>query len=379
MAVSIQMLGSFQIEADGVVYDNLATRSRRGVNLIEYLVLQRGRPVSSQRLNRDLWTGRHIESPEGALKTLVSRTRAMLNEISPGLGGCIVSGTGGYRWESQPGVSVDVLRVIAILESLERAPQPEARRALTEELVELYKGDLEDAHWLHSQYLEAVYAYVELLRESEAYNRICEVCRKALEIDDLDDQLHILLMDAMVNLNRPSEAMSEYKKVVRRSQRYLDAEPSEDLRESYSRLVEEGKSLKFNLDVIHNELTREEKELSGPYFCDYRAFKEIYNIQIRNLERLSSTMFLGVIMLVSTNTVAREGGMAGLLEILRNNLRKGDIVTRFSDDIVAMLLPTVNYKTGGVVIERIERLFYGEYQASNVVLHARISPLGGRA
>jgi hypothetical protein len=31
-----------------------------------------------------------------------------------------------------------------------------------------------------------------------------------------------------------------------------------------------------------------------------------------------------------------------------------------------------------VVIERIERLFYGEYQATNVVLHARISPLGKR-
>ena len=90
--------------------------------------------------------------------------------------------------------------------------------------------------------------------------------------------------------------------------------------------------------IAGRRLDYEEKEISGPYFCDYRAFKEIYNIQIRNLERLSSTMFLGVIMLVSTSTVARESGMAGLLEILRNNLRRGDIVTRFSDNIVAMLL-----------------------------------------
>ena len=378
MAVNIQMMGQFLIEADGRLHDNLPTKSRRGVSLIEYLVLHRGKPVSSQRLNRDLWTGRRMESPEGALKTLVSRTRAMLNDISDGLGGCIVSGEGGYRWESKPGVFVDVLRIMDILDALRRQPDDEARRALSEELLDLYKGDLEGAHWLHSEFLEAIYLYADMLKRQEAYNHIYAICQRALLVDDLDEQLHILLMDAMVNLNRSSEALSEYRKVVRRSQRYLDAEPSEDLQDCYGRLVEESKSLKFNLDVIHNELTREEKEISGPYFCDYRAFKEIYNIQIRNLERLSSTMFLGVIMLVSTSTVARESGMAGLLEILRNNLRRGDIVTRFSDNIVAMLLPTVNYKTGAVVVDRIEHLFYGEYRGANVALHARISPLGSR-
>ena len=33
--VRIQMMGSFLIDADGAVYDNLAARSRRGVSLIE--------------------------------------------------------------------------------------------------------------------------------------------------------------------------------------------------------------------------------------------------------------------------------------------------------------------------------------------------------
>ena len=67
--------------------------------------------------------------PESALKTLVSRTRSMLNEISRGLGGCIVSETGGYRWESLPGVSVDVLIIIDILERLDKKPGEEERRA----------------------------------------------------------------------------------------------------------------------------------------------------------------------------------------------------------------------------------------------------------
>jgi len=377
--VRIQMMGSFLIEADGRVFDNIAIRSRRGVSLIQYLVLQRGRSVSSQRLNRELETGRHCESPENALKTLVSRTRAMLNEISRGLGACIASEPGGYRWESLPGVAVDVLMIIDILEQLRRNPAAEARRALSEKLLSLYRGDIEGAHWLHREYLDAVYAYVDLLKQSEEYNHVCQVCQTALQIDDMDEQLHILLMEAMMNLNRSTEALAEYRRVARQSQRYYDAEPSEALQACYRTLVEECKTLKFNLDIVHNELTREEEGIRGPYFCDYRAFKEIYNIQIRNLERLGSTMFVGAITLGCESAVRREGGMAGLHEILRSNLRRGDIVTRFSDNMFVMLLPTVNYTTGSLVMERIEKLFYGEYPDGSIAFHSRISPLGAAA
>ena len=52
-------------------------------------------------------------------------------------------------------------------------------------------------------------------------------------------------------------------------------------------------------------------------------------------------------------------------------------MTRFADNVFAMLLPTVNYATGSMVTERIERLFYNEYPNRAIAFHARISPLGG--
>ena len=210
---------------------------------------------------------------------------------------------------------------------------------------------------------------------------MCDVCRMALAVDDLDEQLHIELMQAMVNLNRASEAMAEYRKVVKVSRDFFDAEPGEEIQACYEQLAKAGNAVRFNLDVIRNELAEQDTGRRGPFFCEYRAFKEFYNIQMRNLERLGSTMFLGVIMLGEPgdgmSSVSRESGMAGLQEILRNNLRRGDIVTRFSDNIYAMLLPTVNYETGSMVIERIEHIFYQEYPAKNITFHARISPLGG--
>ena len=101
---------------------------------------------------------------------------------------------------------------------------------------------------------------------------------------------------------------------------------------------------------------------------------------MRNLERLGSTMFLGIIMLGyigdNSSDVRRESCMAGLQQILKSNMRKGDIITRFSDNIYAMLLPTVNYSSGNMVMERIENLYYREYSSLAISFFARISPLG---
>ena len=390
--VKIHMMGSFWLEAGGKSYDNLVGKTRRGVSLMQYLILERGRVVSAQRLIRELWSGRRSESPENALKTMVSRVRAMLNGICDGLGACIGFEAGGYCWKNADNVEIDALEILTIFDRLKKSDNTDEISYLTNRLQQIYVGDLyqtgdlnngtAQVNYLHREYIEAVLRYVEQLKKLEAYNEICDVCRKALIIDDLDEQLHIELMQAMVNLNRASEAMAEYRKVVKTQKSVLDAEPSEELASYYDTLAEAGKTLKFNLDVIRNELSEQESDRRGPFFCDYRAFKEIYNIEMRNLERLGSTMFLGVIMLGepdgSLNPVSRESGMAGLQEILRNNLRKGDIVTRFADNIYAMLLPTVNYETGSMVIDRIQELFYKEYPSGNISFHARISPLGSR-
>lgn len=388
--VMIRMMGLFTIEADGEVHEELMTKSRKGISLIQYLILERGRPVSSQRLIRELWTGGKSENPEGALKTMISRVRSTLSSISPDLGNCIVSGQGNYRWQSLPEVHVDVLEIIDLLNSLRHEPPTTGHMGKTERLMELYRGDLyltgdilngqATFNWLHNEYLSAVYRYIELLKTNEEYTRICDVCRRASQIDDMDEQLHIELMQAMVNLNRPEEAAAEYRRLARQTRDYYDAEPGEELQLFYHDIAEAGKNIRFNLDIIRNELLEKEGGAKGPFFCEYEVFKEVYNIYMRNLERLGSSMFLGIIMLGEigdkSSDVRRESCMAGLQQILKDNMRKGDIITRFSDNTFAMLLPTVNYSTGNMVMDRIENLYYQEYSTLAINMYSRISPLG---
>lgn len=389
-SVRLQMMGNYLIFIDEQRIENPVSKSRKGSALMAFLILHRGHQVHNQRLIRELWSGNATGNPENALKTLVSRVRAMLNGMVPGLGKCIASDRGAYHWETVEGMKVDVLELMDIFDALGTEQSESRRKELYQRMMSLYVGDLyqtgdlsEDAAYaeqMHRQYLENVYAYLELLNKREAYNDISAVCRTALEVDNFDERLHIELMRAMVNLNRVSEAMTQYKHATNITYRYLGAEPSENMKSFYQQLNRSRKSLKFNLDAIRNEL-RESSNERGAFVCDYTMFKEIYNLEMRNLERLGTTMFLGIIMIGDVEDgqmdyIRLDNIMAGLIEILRANLRKGDVVTHFAPTIVALLLPTVNFDTGSMVMERVRELFYKRFPNSNIPFRHRLGMLG---
>ena len=389
--VSIQMMGAFVIRCGDQEHSRLAIKSHKGVSLVEYLILHEGQVVSNHRLYREFWSGRLGGAPEVALKTLVSRTRALLNETIPDLGRCIVSEKGGYTWKTDGHVTADASEILAIVAECKKKPDFTRKKELITRLQELYvadlfqTGDMNDGlsltNWLHREYLDAVSTYIVELRAREAYNEICNVCRKAIKVDELDDNLQLELMQALVNLNRTQDAVAAYQRVARSSRKYLDSEPAENLQEYYQTIVKAGDQIKVNLDVIRNELAQQDHEPQTPFICDYRTFKEFYNIQMRNLERFGHTMSLGMIMLGENSddvdAIRLEGAMATLIEILRRSLRKGDIVTRFSSSIVALLLPTVHYQTGNVVMERIQQIFRQTYPDKDLPFYYRVSLLGG--
>ena len=175
--VRIQMMSSFMIYINEQQADQLVNRSRKGAALLQYLILNRGRPVQNNRLLDALWNDETSANPENALKTLVSRMRTLLNQLSPGLGQCIAADRGAYHFQLLPGMTVDLYEIEDILSRLLTAHDSSAETArLYDRLLSLYTGDLlqqnESGEWamsqvsaLHDQYMAAVYAYVDLLKD----------------------------------------------------------------------------------------------------------------------------------------------------------------------------------------------------------------------
>ena len=106
--IHVRLLGGFHVDVDGRTADSTLAKSPKGIALMQYLMLHQGGSVPARRLMEIMWPNETSTSPEGALKTLVSRLRTILTQVDPVLASCLVTARGGYRWETQNGVTVDL-------------------------------------------------------------------------------------------------------------------------------------------------------------------------------------------------------------------------------------------------------------------------------
>lgn len=390
--IRFNLLGGFGLYINNESQDLLIGKSKKGITLLKYLILKYDASVPNFRLIEVLWPNEESSNPENALKTLISRFRAILNQASPGLGACIAASRGGYQFKLLEGMTVDMFEFEEYLRALDTNKQfTEEAHKLYKQMLTTYTGDLlpgnENDDWavsvsvnLHSRYIKAVYTYLSFLKERNEYDEIIQTCRFALENDPFDERLHLELMQALVKTNRNNDALMQYKHVTNMHFRYLGMKPPEGIQEFYKQIIQAGDTLDMNIDAIRDEL-REYGDVHGAFECEYAVFREIYNLQIRNLERLGSSMYIAMIMVTSMdgqpmNPLKLDDIMKGLGQVLKQHLRKGDTITHFTPSQYALLLPTVNMETGQMIMERIKRFFYQKYPNSNVVFSYRLGPLG---
>ena len=388
--ILIRMMGEFVILSDGQEYNSLVGKTRKGVAFMEYLILNYGKQVPKQRLLSILWSGYKYANPENSLKVMVSRLRKMLNEISEGLGECIRTERGTYSWVNLPGMRVDALEIMEIFERLPEETSETRKVALYSRLVDLYRGDLyltgdfvsgnEYSAAFHNEYLNAIYDYVEMLMREGKYDAVINVCSSAQKIDEFDERLYMEMMRAQVYTNRITEAMEQYRKVTDMHETYLDADPSEEMHEFYAKIMRQNKALRFSLDGLKREL-KEGVPPRGAYICEYPEFRQICYLMIPTLDRISCSLYMGLIMLgeqedhpgVEEKVLNKLIG--DLISILRENLRQGDVVSRISPTIVAVMLPSVNHTTGNMVLERIKQLFLIHNPEINIPFRYRLGEM----
>ena len=390
--VEIKMLGRFSIIVDGVDIAGQLSKSKKGLALLQYLILQEGAAVPNSQLYELLWPSEVSTNPESALKTLISRMRTILGKFSEGLSQCIVTDRGSYRFNTALGLYVDLYEFKKVQAKLaQKLTIEEEDWPVYEYAVAIYTGDLLSGgncqeSWatpyhieLHGNYLKLIYNYIDELERLEKYEEVIYVCRKALEIDSFDEKLHIALMNAMLKRGSINEALMQHKHATEIYYKYLGMQPTEGIQEFYKKIISADKSLDESLSFICDELQTASNNV-GAFVCEYAIFKEIYNLQVRNLERVDMKVYVMLVMLRGMDgkqiePIRLSNMMSGLQEIMKSCLRKGDVVSQFSASQFALLLPMQAKENGALVVERIKKAFYKRYSRSNVILSYRVSNL----
>ena len=225
--IQIQMLGRFAILVDGVDIAPKLSKSKKGLSLLQYLILQEGVSVPNQQLYEVLWPSEESSNPESALKTLVSRMRTILLKYSETLSRCIVTDRGSYKFHIGLGIEVDLYEFRKMSTTLLHKRDIVAEDApMYDRIIKLYRGDLltessMQENWatayhveMHEKYLQLVYRYVAYLEAQESDDEVIYVCRRALEVDAFDERMHIALMNAMLRRGSVNEALMQHRHVT---------------------------------------------------------------------------------------------------------------------------------------------------------------------
>lgn len=391
-AIRVFMLGRFEIVADGnEVIKNLGSSKKR-ITLLEYLILNKDKTILMKDLFEVLWPGENSTNPESALKTLVSRLRSTLAGYTPLLEDCIVTDRGGYRWNNALDCEIDIYAFEDLCNEILHAEKfALALREKIGRVTELYAGELlpgsDMEAWvatksvaLHNLYLKAVQHYVELLKPLELYDEIAQMCRIALDVDAFDSTLNLELMSALLKIGHNNEALAQYNHATELQYNQENGKPSESMLDFYKKLISVDNDAKANIEAIRNDLLNEEESADGAFVCDYVILRDIYRLNMRNLARLGATMFIALVTVSSMDDAPLEPLlldklMRMLLSTLRENLRRGDTIARYSSTQYAVLLPAVNFETGRVPLERIKKAFYKKYANPAFVINYRLAPV----
>ena len=377
----IQLFWNFSIIYKNEEILHKLTNSSKCLSVLKYLILNMVRSVPVSELISTFWQDDNGTNPENAVKTLVSRIRKTISAKYPELWECIITEKNTYRWNCDFPCEVDVFLFEDCCRSL-LDPKCLATdwKRLYPKTLSLYKGSLDAPSsmddWIKGQslyyqqmYLKVTCRYVQYLKEEREHESIINTCRTALNIDNLDEELNLHLMCALKETNQNHAALTHYRHFTDMYYKYLGIEPPEKTLSFYRELIKADLSAKESLEVIREKLV-DNARYDRAFMCDYSIFKDIYQLQMRNAERLGLQVFFALVTIehaVPTGVfepLLLDRIMQDLIDILLNSLRKGDVISRYSTSQYAILLHMDSIRYGESVIDRIQKAFTATRQKS---------------
>ena len=368
--VELKTLGSFDLKVNGQSLVSALGHSFKLRSILCYLILARGRSVSRAELVDTFYEDEKQSNPEGALKMQIMRIKKAL---APLVGECnpIISQRGSYRWNPDITCSVDT----ELFENLCNSGN-DIRRLDQERIedykqaVELYEGDCvldnDGLIWsktlasvLHTRFLGSIGRYVALLKDAEEYAEIEDTCFKAIKLDPYSEDMYIMLIQSLIEQEKYSEARNQYKVIADVLFKELGIHPSAALQELYVQSCTEKKPWEQDLSLVLEDM-RDSSEKQGAFFCGYEQFKSIYQLEVRRALRNGTC--LHVAMLTVTGNVNKKldynvssAVMDKVQQTVLTHLRQSDVVSRYSNQQLIIMLPNANQEDSYQVMERVIR------------------------
>lgn len=381
--ITVNMLGDFSITIDGSHTAGINGRAKRVWMLIQFLIANRNKNVSVEKLTEFLWDADECGDPMNALKNLAYRARKSLRELAGNGELEFIKFTGNtYVWNNDYDCIVDTEQLEENWKLVKDSTKPdEARIRSCENAVALYRGGfLSNAAyrtwtismdaWYSTLYNDCVQNGCRILIQYGRYDEVIRICETALLHLPLEEYIHKTLLYAYVHTNRFNNALKHYNNTVKLFRRELDFDVSSSLQPLYNQIVNHINHMEDSLSVIEGDL-QESCDAKGAYFCDYDVFRSIYQVQSRMAPRSGFHVCVSLIAISGLNGETPETGIAetameSLKEAICTSLRKEDIFAAYNSTRFIVMFTLKYYKTAKIVINRIAYKFHLLYGKDNI-------------
>ena len=380
--IEITMLGEFTIRVDGKPVLEVLKSSRKGLQMMQYLLLNAGRQIPHKELIDAVWGAEAGANPDMALRAILHRVRNMMeDEGLDCMEDCIRTGRGFYQWNEALGCRVDYLELKHVLDRLPFAGADE-EMDLLRRVVQLYGGRLLSGTptetWvqrrsvdLHAQYKKCVFRLLELCRERGAYGEIVPICRAALRQEPSDDRLCVAMLLALQRIGRTKEA-AQLRAHCRERGGLPRHIPVDD--QMFEQLCKMDQQIDTDFRAVCAELDSDVSP-EGAMLCTFPVLRGIYQERCRIEARYGTSSLLVMVSLVAPcRDMERSApdAMTLLEQILVRTLRRCDVVCRYSSNQFLVLLTSVGIMNGEIPMERIREAFYRDPAHGDFLLNARL-------
>ncbi|WP_026117948.1 BTAD domain-containing putative transcriptional regulator [Nocardiopsis alkaliphila] len=221
--------------------------------LLAALLLNEGRPVTTDTLIDDLW-GEHLPAhPTRVLRAKLSRLRGVLEEAEPGARDRVSRTTGGYRLRVEPD-EVDFIRFRALVE---RARDTEDRRVAAvalEDGLALWRGDAlagltavprqaRVALRLNTERLSALEEHASLRLDLGEHHLWVEELGELVTLHPLRERLCAVYMRALYRSGRQAEALSAFDRLRHLLEEELGTSPGPEIAGLHARILRQDPTL----------------------------------------------------------------------------------------------------------------------------------------
>ena len=388
--VQIHMLGEFTLTCGSVTISDAGNRSKKVWSLLAYLICNRDRSISQQKLISLLWGDEpDSDNPENALRITLHRLRAQLDQLWEGAGReIILRRDGGYVWNSSIAMDLDCTRFESLCQAACQSEEERLQNLL--DALALYQGEFLPRQaaemWVvpisthfHNLSLQAALEAAKLLSVRDRHEEAVTLCRTAANAEPYHEPLHQILMQELAATGDQSGAAAVYEALSKRLFDDFGIRPNEQTRKVYRESAHSPEVRTLPMEEVLQHLQEPEGN-SGAMQCDYDYFKVLCFAESRAMERSGNATHIALLSLTGTadkplSKRSMERIMDQLGQRLRSNLRRGDTISRCSVSQYIIMLPKANYENSCMVCRRVITAFHKAHPHVNAKINFMVQPL----